>query len=70
MFFQRIQKKVLKMRYPKLNKKLVVVVSEKEKKQLIEASKKSYRTITSIAREGAMLITNKILTEKNATRSN
>lgn len=49
------------MRYPKTNKQLIVVVTAPEKRKLIEASKKSYRTITSIAREGALIVADKIL---------
>lgn len=56
------------MRYPKLNKKLIVVVNEEDKEKLIEASQKSYRTITSIAREGTMKVANEILNE--ATNGN
>jgi len=49
------------MKYPKANQQLIVVVTEPQKKKLIEASEKSLRTITSIAREGAMLVAEKIL---------
>ena len=52
------------MRHPIYNKKIVFTLTEEEKRRIIEAGKKSYRTISSIAREGTMLITNKIVTKK------
>ena len=56
------------MKYPKPSKQLIVTVTEEEKVILINASEKSYRPITSIAREGALTIAKKILKE-NATRT-
>lgn len=51
------------MKYPKANKQLIVTVTGKQKKMLIEASEKSLRPVTSIAREGAMIVAKKILSE-------
>lgn len=58
------------MRYPKTNKQLIVVVTEDEKRKLIKASIAGYRTITSIAREGAIEKANQILRGKEDDTTN
>lgn len=53
------------MKYPKINKQLIVTITEEEKEKIIQASIMSYRTITSIAREGTIEKANQILGSKS-----